>query len=330
MVEACNWQTLRSITPDSLIGFLVDLKRRGMSPKTMNEYSHAAKGFCNWCVRTRRLAANPLSNVAKTQQVEKTYRRRALTQDEAARLLDVAGKRRLVYLVALRTGLRRLELKNLQWGDLRLGPGEKQPHIALRASTTKARRADTVPLRHDVAEALEAAMPRGVQPRARVFSSIPKMATFKRDLERAGIPHVDASGRVLDFHGLRYTCGTMLAKAGIAPRVAMEIMRHTDMRLTMNLYTDPSILNTARAVEQLADLDRQPEAGGAELLSTGTDDLPVGSGPADGDLKVLTKKLSGGGRKGPERAIFSKNPNAQVPVNTGTCTGGGGNRTRVP
>jgi hypothetical protein len=91
----------------------------------------------------------------------------------------------------------------------------------------------------------------------------------------------------------------MLAKAGVAPRVAMEIMRHTDMRLTMNLYTDPSILNTARAVEQLADLDRQPEAGGVELLSTGTDDLPVGSDPADGDLKVLTKKLSGGGRKGP-------------------------------
>ncbi|MDP7163622.1 MAG: hypothetical protein QF792_09025 [Phycisphaerae bacterium] len=111
------------------------------------------------------------------------------------------------------------------------------------------------------------------------------------------------------------------SQAGVAPWVAMEIMRHTDMRLTMNLYTDPSILNTARAVEQLADLDRQPEAGGVELLSTGTDDLPVGSDPADGDLKVLTKKLSGGGRKGPERAIFSKNPNAQVPVNTGTCTG---------
>ena len=27
----------------------------------------------------------------------------------------------------------------------------------------------------------------------------------------------------------------------------MELMRHTDLRLTMNVYADPSILNTAGA-----------------------------------------------------------------------------------
>ncbi|MCK4627023.1 MAG: hypothetical protein KAV00_17045 [Phycisphaerae bacterium] len=126
MIEACGWQTLRRITPDSLIGFLTDLKRRGFAPKTMNEYAHAAKNFCNWCVRTRRLAGNPLASVAKTEQGEKTYQRRALTDDEARRLLDVAGIRRLVYLTAIRTGLRRAELKQLQWGDVRDRPGRNK------------------------------------------------------------------------------------------------------------------------------------------------------------------------------------------------------------
>lgn len=43
----------------------------------------------------------------------------------------------------------------------------------------------------------------------------------------------------------------MLAKAGAAPRVAMSLMRHTDMRLTINLYTDPRIFDLAGAVAKL-------------------------------------------------------------------------------
>jgi hypothetical protein len=34
----------------------------------------------------------------------------------------------------------------------------------------------------------------------------------------------------------------------------MEVMRHTDMKLTMNLYTDPTLLNTAGAVSALPSL----------------------------------------------------------------------------
>ena len=43
-------------------------------------------------------------------------------------------------------------------------------------------------------------------------------------------------------------------RAGVAPRVAMALMRHTDMRLTMNVYTDPHIFNLAGAVEKLPSL----------------------------------------------------------------------------
>ncbi len=53
-----------------------------------------------------------------------------------------------------------------------------------------------------------------------------------------------------DLHGLRKTYGTMLAAAGVSPRVAIELMRHSDMKLTMGVYTDvaqlPMIAETAR------------------------------------------------------------------------------------
>ncbi len=33
------------------------------------------------------------------------------------------------------------------------------------------------------------------------------------------------------------------------PRVVMKLLRHTDMRLTMKVYTDPSLFDLAGAVE---------------------------------------------------------------------------------
>jgi integrase len=70
-------------------------------------------------------------------------------------------------------------------------------------------------------------------------------------LKRAGITYVDASGRFADFHALRKTFGANLLKSNVAPRVAMELMRHSDMRLTAKIYTDAMQLPTAAAIQSL-------------------------------------------------------------------------------
>ena len=327
IVAGCGWETLRQVLPDSMSRYLMGLKRDGFAAKTQNKYLAVAKAFCNWCVSNNRLAGNPLASVSKIEHVEKVYERRALTLEEARRFIEHAGPRRLVYLFALSSGLRRPEIGQLQWGDVRIGPDEKTPYIALRASTTKARRADTLPLRDDIADELRAIMPADAQPTEKVFASVPKMATFKRDLERAGIKHCDGAGRVIDYHALRVSYGTMLAKAGVAPRVAMELMRHTDMRLTMGIYTDPRILDTSRAVDTLPSLSDRPEDGRQRTatLKTGTDDMPV-SGP---DESIALNRDS----ECPELSISGQNggsEHAKTPVNTRVFNGGGGNRTRVP
>ena len=55
----------------------------------------------------------------------------------------------------------------------------------------------------------------------------------------------------VDLHALRHTYGTMLSKAGVSPREAMELMRHTDLRQTMKVYTDPRVFDLSKAVEKL-------------------------------------------------------------------------------
>ena len=55
----------------------------------------------------------------------------------------------------------------------------------------------------------------------------------------------------MDIHALRHTFGTHLSKAGVAPRVAMAAMRHSSLDLTMNIYTDPVLLDVGAAVNAL-------------------------------------------------------------------------------
>jgi integrase len=164
----------------------------------------------------------------------------------------LSRERALVYQTAMKTGLRKDELRKLQCDDVHHDAHE--PHIHFRSTANKARREDTIPLDAKMREALAALRPADVSLAATVFSSVPKLATYKKDLARAGIPYRDEQGRQADFHALRMCYNMLLAKKGVAPRVAMQLMRRTDIRLTMKAYTDPTLLDMAGAVAKLPSL----------------------------------------------------------------------------
>ena len=69
-------------------------------------------------------------------------------------------------------------------------------------------------------------------------------------LRAAGILRVDGHGP-LDIHCLRHTFATFLARNGISPAVAQKLLRHSDIRLTVNIYTHLDLPDTADAVAAL-------------------------------------------------------------------------------
>jgi integrase len=80
-----------------------------------------------------------------------------------------------------------------------------------------------LPLRPELAADLKARMALFL-PTAKAFPGMwrDKGAVMLRvDLEAAGIPAIDEYGRVVDFHSLRHTFGTLGAKAGI-PLATMQ------------------------------------------------------------------------------------------------------------
>ncbi len=124
--------------------------------------------------------------------------------------------------------------------------------MTVEASYSKRRRRDVQPLRPDIADALRAtldATPRGEH----VWPGLPdEMAqVIAADLAAAGIAVRNEAGRVIDFHALRHTIITRLARSGVTPKVAQTLARHSTITLTMDRYAHVALTDTSKALAAL-------------------------------------------------------------------------------
>ena len=240
------WKWITDITADS---FCAWRRKQNKSPKTLNEYLSAIGSLLNRLESV--IGRNPLRSVERMQTaVEPKRQRRAFSVDELRRLIAAGEERGIIYLVAASTGIRRKELRKLEWRDCVFDVAH--PFILVRKSIAKNRKeARQFPPKY-VARELEKVRPIDFGMNERVFKrGMPDMDTFRRDLASAGIQYVDNQGRFADFHALRKTFSTLLAVVGIAERVRMELNRHSDPKLTAHTYTDASLLPLSAAVEML-------------------------------------------------------------------------------
>ena len=283
--ETCGWQMLKDVSADS---FLKWRQRQTLSAKTLNEYLISVSALLGWAERFEHVASNPLRHVTRIESsADPSLKRRALTDEEAGRLLAVSGERAVIYVTALKTGLRRGELEKLEWRDVELdGP---EPFLNVRAATTKNGKAAPIPLDEDLAAVLRKRRGSASKAKGRVFDVIPRITHFRADLVKAGIEPVNAAGERIDFHALRMTFQMRLTLNGISPRVVMEAMRHSDMKLTTKTYTDAGMLPTRAAICSLPRL--MPEGDYSPYYSP---ELGAkGRGMAQPDAEDGTKEIAG-------------------------------------
>jgi len=171
-----------------------------------------------------------------------------VSDERKSELLQLGKERALIYKTAILTGLRLNELRTLIISDLSFGD---VPFVRLRSTNEKNRKGSTLPLRSDLAAELRDWI-NGKDRATRVFS-VPAgfLRIMNRDLKVAKIPKHDVDGCVVHVHALRHSFGTHLSLAGVAPRTAQAAMRHSNISLTMNTYTDTRLLDTASAVESI-------------------------------------------------------------------------------
>jgi integrase len=66
-------------------------------------------------------------------------------------------------------------------------------------------------------------------------------------VRRAGLPAVR-------LHDFRHGCVSVLLALGVPPRTVMEIVGHTTLEMTMNVYAHVSLDDKRSALDQLGEL----------------------------------------------------------------------------
>lgn len=180
--------------------------------------------------------------------------------------------RALAYQTLAYTGLRWSELKSITIGAAYLD--EKPAFLILEPKDEKNRQGSKIPLQDDLRESLKTYRAKRLQRLAggckpfpgtfdgeAFFDALPKefIKVFNRDLEAAGIAKKNATGRTLDVHALRATFCTLLNRAGVGLVTTQKLMRHSDARLTANIYTVLELTDTAGAVNALPKIESSGE-----------------------------------------------------------------------
>jgi hypothetical protein len=92
-------RVLNDITRGMMERWINRQESEGMAARTRNMYRATIVRFCNWCVENDRLAANPLARLCKADEhADRRRVRRALTEEEVARLLKAARLRPIAEL----------------------------------------------------------------------------------------------------------------------------------------------------------------------------------------------------------------------------------------
>ncbi|MBT2370160.1 site-specific integrase [Streptomyces sp. ISL-10] len=193
--------------------------------------------------------------------------------DETLDFLAAARKDPLyaAFVLAIAMGLRRGEIVGLRWVDIDLDKRvlyvrqqSQRRRGVLYDDDPKGRRRRAVPLPAMCIAPLRWHRMRQAAAKLRageswdeggyVFATRNGRPVEPRNVYRSFTRVADSAGlRVIRLHDARHGCATLLTAAGVAPRVVMEILGHSQISITMDVYTHV-VQDTQR--EAISHMDR--------------------------------------------------------------------------
>jgi integrase len=251
-----------------------DAMRAKHSPKTRDNYAGALRSFGSWLRNTGRWDCDPFDGLATRtakKDRDRTFKRVSFRFEEVERLVaaawarfeaekahggtpmhrgndgDSVRDRQVLYWFAVTTGFRVRECASTRWEDLTLDG----PKLAVRLGGQFCKNGNdaNIPLQAFVAEALREMRKRRSAAQMRredgpvletdaVFEVGTQVARIvRKDAAFAGlIPQRSPTTKRVDFHCLRKSCARILIEMGVHPKFIQQVLRHSDVRLTMDLY----------------------------------------------------------------------------------------------
>jgi integrase len=271
--------TLDKIRPSHVEGWIVQLRRKGLAESSIRSAYTILRAVLDTAVRDGALATNPAAAVRRPKVTSKEATH--LTPTQVAELLDAAQRTRYAGLFELlvHTGLRRGEALSLRWADIDFERGTLRVRgtlaridgalVVTDLKTAKSKR--VLPLSDPAERLLRDVQEVQATERKRAGSAWhetgyvftteigeprdPRNAlrAFKAAAARAGIPDVG-------LHTLRHSAATVMLTNGVPLKVVSELLGHSSIAITGDVYghVSPDVSRDAVRTlgEVLGDLGR--------------------------------------------------------------------------
>ena len=256
LIPALGHLRLQKLTPQH-VQSLYRQKEQELSPGTIRLMHSVLRKALDTAVRWNLLARNVCDVVSPPREEKREMQ--TLTVEQAHKLLALVREHRLEMLLtmALVTGMRRGELLALRWSRVDLegqsvhvsrtvGYVTGYGYVEAEPKTTAGKRVVMLPsfvvdmLRQHRAQQQEARLRVGsawedrdlvfVNRRGGYLNPAYLLVVFKKVLAQAGLPH-------MRFHDLRHSAATILLSMNVHPKIVQEILGHSDISMTLNIYS---------------------------------------------------------------------------------------------
>lgn len=244
------------------------------SQRTVQAARNVLRAALNRAIADDLMTRNPAA-LARVRS-PRTPRREPWSVDEARQFLEHARQGHdplyAAYVLILVLGLRRGEVLGLSWTDVRTTTA--QVHLTkqlqrvggqlLHSQTKTEGSAAILPLPDICLTALKLRREEqdGTREKADaawhdlglVFTTRWGTPIEPRNFNRSFHARCTAAGvRRIRVHDTRHTCGSLLAALDVHPRVAMQILRHSKIAITMEIYTEVPEASTREAPRRLGE-----------------------------------------------------------------------------
>jgi len=283
VVRECSFRMISDIDIVKAERFLLQLRDTGTIGKsTFNGYVRSVRQFGKWLVDVGRTGRNPFGMLKKTTFTRADQKRpaRTLSINEVRTLISTTAnapawhgisghERSLIYLLCNESGMRANETRLLLVSDFNFN----RATVTIRPAIAKNRKEAILPIKRMTAELIKQHC-KGKLPNVRVFNVPAKPhLMIKHDLEAAKIPYKTDEGTA-HFHAQRHNFATALSISTANVKTAQDLLRHSDPRLTLGVYTHGVAENQRTAIENLPNLTLS-SAETQKAIKTGTDDQSV-------------------------------------------------------
>ena len=225
--------------------------KRVVTKKTVNYELETLRTFFLWSIKRNYLFVNPIENVERFRLPKRSLPK-FMTTEELRKLFAAANPfERRVFSILFLSGMRRGEVENLEWADVRFDLGV----ILIQAKESWRPKTDerVIPLSPELREVLleqyaERRSDRWVVANREGGQETHLLEKLKKICRRAGIKPAAAT-----VHALRHSFGAHLRMAGVPLANIADLMGHRDLATTQ-IYAKVEIGHLREAVSRLSPL----------------------------------------------------------------------------